>query len=435
MKDHNFRLRWIPIGEHAGRDGHLKLLETPFPSREVSGIDDLVESILRHGVLSPLLVREVPGALQVVCGYSRYQAATAAGLKSVPVLIADLSDAEALRAYLSEKVVRKSIGVESSPVSAGPREQSSASTAHLPAGEAATEDTVPRRRLTAHAGNRRLKSRAGETTSMLSTLSSKAHEAATRLLKRTESLFNEAPVQRRLPPDQVEGIIDSLVALVTEHEGVDFRVLVPQQGDKDPTPAHSLVVATMCHRVAPHFDYTEVQTRSLLTAALLHDIGMTFIRETALQSPQTLQRSREHLLHSHPRIGCAIIQATSAWPLPVAWCARDHHERYDGSGYPARKKAREVCTMARLMGLVDSYCALTSPRAHREALTSAAAWDRLERATAQGLFDPVLFRHLTTPSRNFTEMPSRPAIAKAQPRFRGNTIAMTKATDKIHPDG
>ena len=429
MKDRNFRLRWIPIGEDAGCDGTLKVLQTPFPIRDLGGVDDLTESILRHGILSPLLVREVSGALQVVCGYRRYRAAIAAGLTTMPVLLSELTDAEALRCYLSEQIVRERVDDDESPLMPAIESNEDAQTE-----AAASERRVATKQQCQHSIDNRLDVINSKTPQSATVRPADVREVATRILRRTEALFSEAHVQRRLSPDQVEGIVDSLLGLLGENEDLDLRFLVPHQGDNDPTPAHSLVVAAMCYQAAAPFDYNEHQRRGLIAGGLLHDIGMTFIRSTALRSPQTFRRSGERLLHSHPRIGCAIIQATGAWTPQVAWCARDHHERYDGSGYPSGKKGRDVCTMSRLVGIIDSYCALTSPRAHRRALSSAAAWDRLERATARGLFDSVIFHHLAAHCCAHSEDAASPTSPKAQKRFRRNTVAKTKATDKIHAD-
>ena len=101
-----FKLCWIPIGSAATND-QQHIVDEPIPPREESKVDDLVSSIKLHGILSPLLLREVADGLQVVCGQRRYRAALAAGLESVPAVIARLEDAEAIRCFLSHEIVRR----------------------------------------------------------------------------------------------------------------------------------------------------------------------------------------------------------------------------------------------------------------------------------------------------------------------------------------
>ena len=188
MKDRNFRLRWIPIGEDAGCDGTLKVLQTPFPIRDLGGVDDLTESILRHGILSPLLVREVSGALQVVCGYRRYRAAIAAGLTTMPVLLSELTDAEALRCYLSEQIVRERVDDDESPLMPAIESNEDAQTE-----AAASERRVATKQQCQHSIDNRLDVINSKTPQSATVRPADVREVATRILRRTEALFSEAP--------------------------------------------------------------------------------------------------------------------------------------------------------------------------------------------------------------------------------------------------
>ena len=71
-----------------------------------------------------------------------------------------------------------------------------------------------------------------------------------------------------------------------------------------------------------------------------------------------------------------------------------HHEKIDGSGYPAGLKDDEIPLNARIMGLVDCYDALTTSRSYRPAMTREKAMRIIEAETSNGKWDPQLFEHL-----------------------------------------
>ncbi len=421
MKARKDKLRWIHLDAKAGEHGHQPILEKPFPDREESSVTDLAASITLHGILSPLLMREKSTGLEVVCGYRRLLAAQRLGLERIPAIVMQLSDTEAIRCYLSESVVRR-------PLSSAVREQAlhtlyhvsrqeddESPTAQAQQADAASSDQLksgdskpvppvvaepageaPPRRQSARMGpstSSRPPRRARERQSSRS-LTAAHNQIATNLLRRTEALFQEALERRILLVDRVEALVDSLTEFLVENPNADLRFLVPCGGASDPTAAHSVLVASVCHRISNRLGYSDPARRVFVLGGLLHDIGMPFVREAALRRPDILSESDHHHLHGHTRIGCALITATQSWSADVAHCAQDHHERHDGSGYPAGKRGAEVPQMARLMAIVDSLCTMISPRSHRAAMPFDDAWARLGRATERGLFDPVLYHHL-----------------------------------------
>ena len=112
MKESQWKLRWIRLGEEECVDGQLPVLARPYPPREESDVAELASSVRLHGVLDPILLREVRGGLEIVCGHRRYRAAIAAGVERIPAMITRMGDAEAIRAYLSQKLVRRPLSVE-----------------------------------------------------------------------------------------------------------------------------------------------------------------------------------------------------------------------------------------------------------------------------------------------------------------------------------
>ncbi len=100
----------------------------------------------------------------------------------------------------------------------------------------------------------------------------------------------------------------------------------------------------------------------------LHDVGKIGVPDSVLLKAGPLTPDEFELMKRHPEIGdslCAPLQSLRR-VRPIVKC---HHERIDGSGYPAGLKGDEVPLLAQIVGIVDVYDALTSPRAYRPAWT------------------------------------------------------------------
>ena len=129
----------------------------------------------------------------------------------------------------------------------------------------------------------------------------------------------------------------------------------------------------------------EEDLATLHRGGYLHDVGKIGVPDAVLLKPGPLTREEFEIMKTHTVIGdqlCAPLQSLRS-VRPIVLC---HHERIDGSGYPAGLRGDEVPLLAHLVGIVDVYDALTSSRPYREALTSEAAQQYLREQTAAGKF-------------------------------------------------
>ena len=383
-------LKWVPLGINALFD------EEPFPPREPGDITDLTSAIRIHGILSPLLLRMRNGRYQVICGYQRYLAAKAAGLSKLPALVADLDDAEAIRSYLSENIIRRPIGARSQEEALNRLKRLRDGSFRSEAGPEVMENP-PLKGTDRLAPWMESEEATGSRKRVLELSSPQAPapgETMGQTLERMESFLSEIRSHRLVQVAEAELLTDRVLELKAADAPPDLGVpLTARRGDfRDFTAPHSLLVALLCARVASFLEWSEDKTRVLVTGGLLHDIGMVFLwGPVGLGKPHALSRADKVALRSHTRIGCALIAGTRAWPEVVSFCARDHHERWDGSGYPGGRLAEEVSCEARLVGIADAYIASISHRPHRRALPPATALERISESFRRGCFDPALF--------------------------------------------
>ena len=134
---------------------------------------------------------------------------------------------------------------------------------------------------------------------------------------------------------------------------------------KDPyTCGHSERVARIAGRIGQEMGLSEALLSDLYLAGLLHDIGKIGVEDRILRKAGKLTDEERKHMQEHPVIGDRIV-AKVAHLAHVRPGVRNHHERYDGQGYPDRLVGREIPLMARVLAVADSFDAMMSARPYR----------------------------------------------------------------------
>jgi HD-GYP domain-containing protein (c-di-GMP phosphodiesterase class II) len=110
------------------------------------------------------------------------------------------------------------------------------------------------------------------------------------------------------------------------------------------------------------------------------------IPDTILLKPGPLTPEEWVIMRRHPQIGAEIVNRVSNL-AEVTELIHDHHERWDGSGYPRKKIGEEIPLGARIVAVADSYSAMTDGRRYRSSCTHAEAMQELRRCSGTN-FDP-----------------------------------------------
>jgi HD-GYP domain-containing protein (c-di-GMP phosphodiesterase class II) len=136
---------------------------------------------------------------------------------------------------------------------------------------------------------------------------------------------------------------------------------------------HSLNVAILAGIMGLAKGYNRNQLEELGMGALLFDVGMTRIPKELLKKTSVYTKDERAQMEKHTEEGFNIIRAQHDISLLSAHCALQHHERYNGSGYPRRLQRDEIHEYAQIVGIADVYDALTSTRPHRKRFTPSEA--------------------------------------------------------------
>ncbi|GAA5436650.1 HD domain-containing phosphohydrolase [Deinococcus aquaticus] len=155
------------------------------------------------------------------------------------------------------------------------------------------------------------------------------------------------------------------------------------------TQGHTDRVTSLAVRFADRLGWTEQQREALRWGAYLHDIGKIAIPDAVLLKPGLLDPEERASMCSHVQAGVRFAHALQFLPPGALSVIQDHHERWDGSGYPRRVAAQAISLQGRLFALCDVYDALTSPRPYKAAWTHERAISEI-RTQAGRQFDPAL---------------------------------------------
>jgi putative nucleotidyltransferase with HDIG domain len=158
---------------------------------------------------------------------------------------------------------------------------------------------------------------------------------------------------------------------------------------RDPyTKRHSENVTRYSLAIAKEIGWDLEQREMLKRAGLLHDIGKIGVRDGVLLKPGKLTVEEFAQIKIHSTKGEEIIRALP-FLKDVALLVRQHHERYDGGGYPDGKKAEEINLGARILAVADSFDAMTTDRPYRSRLPLEVAREEIKRNKGTQ-FDPQI---------------------------------------------
>lgn len=157
------------------------------------------------------------------------------------------------------------------------------------------------------------------------------------------------------------------------------------------TRGHSERVRVFADMIADELKIDENGHARLRWAALLHDVGKLEISPAILNKPGKPNDEEWKLLHRHPEDGARLVAPLLPWLGEWGRAVVEHHERWDGTGYPHGLKGNEISRAARIVAVADVYEVMTSPRPYKRSTSVSAARQELTRVAGTQL-DPAIVR-------------------------------------------
>lgn len=151
---------------------------------------------------------------------------------------------------------------------------------------------------------------------------------------------------------------------------------------------HTDRVVHYCEVFSKYANISEEKSRMLLYGAYLHDIGKINVPQEILVSEKPLNDEKWEQMKKHPHDGAEIVRKIKNFD-EVAEIVQQHHEKYNGTGYPDGIKGEEIHFLARVLTLADSFDAMTSKRPYQKIKTFEEAFEEIRKCKGTH-FDPQL---------------------------------------------
>lgn len=157
------------------------------------------------------------------------------------------------------------------------------------------------------------------------------------------------------------------------------NVLASAVEKRDPyTAGHEKRVAQLASAIAAEMGLTSRKVQGIHVAGSLHDIGKINVPIEILTKPGGIDQHERGIIQMHPQVGYDIIKGVD-FPWPIAQAVLQHHERLDGSGYPAGISGEAIIIEARVLAVADVVEAMSSRRPYRESLGMDKALEEIRQ--------------------------------------------------------
>ena len=155
------------------------------------------------------------------------------------------------------------------------------------------------------------------------------------------------------------------------------------------TLEHTARVVDLAGRMAQSLEFSPDRREALIWGARLHDIGKLAVPPEVLNKQGALSPDEWRAMRGHVEAGQAIAESLDCLPWVSMCVLTQHHERWNGGGYPLGLAGDSICLEARMFAFCDVYDALTHARAYKPAWTRGRALREIRRLTGS-FFDPAL---------------------------------------------
>jgi len=191
--------------------------------------------------------------------------------------------------------------------------------------------------------------------------------------------------QRKTAEQKLQQSYDSLER---SFQGTVFTIAKIVETRDPYTSGHQMRVAELARAIATHMELPEDTIQTIFLAAVVHDIGKICIPQELLSKPGKLNSIEMDIIRTHPRVSFEILSGID-FPWPIADIVLQHHEFFDGSGYPEGLSGEDITLEARVLCAADVVEAMSSHRPYRPVLGEESALEELLQNKGTR-YDPVV---------------------------------------------
>ncbi|MEM5947862.1 HD-GYP domain-containing protein [Spirochaetia bacterium 38H-sp] len=192
-------------------------------------------------------------------------------------------------------------------------------------------------------------------------------------IAKTAKIFDKIAKIERVEREEIDTVVDSLVKVIDVYKRDVIHFVLYSGIQSYDLPANAVSIALISLLLADTMDYPRHKKIALATGALLHDVGMYRVPGTILSKDSSLSDVEYKQMKAHTVYSYRIIRNELSYSEDVALVALQHHERWDGNGYPRNLESASISEYARIVSIADAFQAMISERPYRSPLTGYSA--------------------------------------------------------------
>lgn len=193
-----------------------------------------------------------------------------------------------------------------------------------------------------------------------------------------KNIMSNLRLGRTLEMNQIHQVVDSCVDSVLRNDNA-LLLLTKIKNKDEYTAEHCINVSILSAAFGKHLGLLEGEIRTVALCGLLHDVGKMRIDDEILNKPGALTPEEFAVMKNHTTFGRDVLAALPRLAHAAVDVAYSHHERMDGKGYPRGLAGHQIPLFAKIVGLVDTYDAITSSRVYDKGRASMEALQIIHR--------------------------------------------------------
>jgi putative nucleotidyltransferase with HDIG domain len=205
------------------------------------------------------------------------------------------------------------------------------------------------------------------------------------------SVLGDARLGRQIQVERLQPVVAQITESILRNPGTLVSLGRIREGDTY-TFQHSVSVCTLLVSFCRYLELSPEIIHEAGIGGMLHDIGKMRVPDHILNKPAKLTDEEFAIMKEHVTLGLEILRGTPGISRTVIQVAGEHHERFEGSGYPEQLRGGEISQLGRMAAIVDVYDALTSNRIYHKGMEPPAALTKLFEWSDHH-FDAELVQH------------------------------------------
>ncbi|MEI6876041.1 MAG: HD-GYP domain-containing protein, partial [Spirochaetota bacterium] len=211
------------------------------------------------------------------------------------------------------------------------------------------------------------------------------------LVDRLAKVFELVKKSEAVDAKQVDQLTQGILQLVRDEREEAISAILGSAIKEDSLARSGVNIAILSVVIGQTLRLPPYRLAYLSTGALLHDAGMLRIPETIIKKKGVLTEEEQQKIRAHPLLSYRIITKELLYPDDVGLIGLQHHERWDGDGYPRKNAAADIDPLARIVSVADAFEAMVSIKSYRNSMIGYAAMKNLLSDNSRR-FDPEILK-------------------------------------------